>query len=129
MATFNFVSWQPLPVPAIFDGLPYPLIFFHQNDRKGCSLDYLDGLGHFLFGFWATEKILEKGWLCCRCQPIPMSGHVRESDTKNKQTNKQTTQQTNKQTNEQTKKKERTNEQKQKHNYRQLPGLHQRQQD
>ena len=24
-------------------------ICFHQNDRKWCSLDYLDGLGHFLF--------------------------------------------------------------------------------
>ena len=37
--------------PAIFDGLPYslpngvPPIFFHQKDRKGCTLDYLDGLG------------------------------------------------------------------------------------
>ena len=30
-------------------------IFFHLNDHKGCTLDYLDGLGHFLFGFW--EKL------------------------------------------------------------------------
>ena len=29
-------------------GIP---ICFRQNDRKGCSLDYLDGFGHFLFGF------------------------------------------------------------------------------
>ena len=33
--------------------------FFCQNDRKGCSLDYLDGLSHFLFGFGAAGKILE----------------------------------------------------------------------
>ena len=26
-------------------------VFFHEIDRKGCTLDYLDGLGHFLFGF------------------------------------------------------------------------------
>ena len=46
------------PMLAIFDGLPYPLplIFFrHQNDRKGRTLDELS-LGHFLFGFGATEK-------------------------------------------------------------------------
>ena len=24
MATFNFLGWQPRPVTAIFDGLPYP---------------------------------------------------------------------------------------------------------
>ena len=30
-----------------------------QNDRKGCTLDYLYGLGHFRFGFGATEKHLE----------------------------------------------------------------------
>ena len=28
-----------------------------QNDCKRCSLVYLDGLGHFLFGFWAAWKI------------------------------------------------------------------------
>ena len=33
-----------------------PDFSFHQNDRKGCTLDYLDGLGHFLFGFGATGK-------------------------------------------------------------------------
>ena len=49
-------------LPAIFDGLPYPLkglppIFFIKNDRKGCTLDYLDGLGNFLFGFEATEGV------------------------------------------------------------------------
>ena len=27
-----------------------------QNDHKGCTLDYLDGLGHFHFGFGATGK-------------------------------------------------------------------------
>ena len=64
MATCNFLRWQP-PLPTIFDGLPYSPPphprrgypdFFHQNDRKGCTLDYLDGLGHFLFGFGATGK-------------------------------------------------------------------------
>ena len=30
--------------------------FFHQNDRKGCTLEYLDGLGHFLFGFGESGK-------------------------------------------------------------------------
>ena len=63
--SINFSKWQLLifsggnpPVPAIFDSLPYPLKgtpdFFHQNDRKGCTLNYLDGLGHFLFDFGAT---------------------------------------------------------------------------
>ena len=52
MSTFNFLRWQPPAVPAIFDGLPCPPEgstpdFFHQNDRKGCTLDYLEG--HFLF--------------------------------------------------------------------------------
>ena len=32
--------------------------FFHQNDRKGCNIDYLDGLGHTLFGFHAIENHL-----------------------------------------------------------------------
>ena len=27
---------------------------FRQNDRIGCSLVYLDGFGHFLFGFGAV---------------------------------------------------------------------------
>ena len=64
MATFNFLMVATTPVPAIFDGLPYlptPDFFFffffvHQNDRKWCTLDYLDGLRHFLFGFGATGK-------------------------------------------------------------------------
>ena len=31
--------------------------FYRQIDRKkGCSLKYLDGFGHFLFGFWAAGK-------------------------------------------------------------------------
>ena len=30
-----------------------------QNDRKGCTLDYLYGLRHFRFDFGATEKHLE----------------------------------------------------------------------
>ena len=29
---------------------------FFQNDRKGCTLNNLDGLGHFLFGLGATGK-------------------------------------------------------------------------
>ena len=28
-------------------------IFFQQNDHEGCPIDYLDGLGHFPFGFRA----------------------------------------------------------------------------
>ena len=53
------------PLPAIFDGLPYPpggsRDFFHQTDPKGCTLDYLDGLGHVLFGFGATGKKISMG--------------------------------------------------------------------
>ena len=30
--------------------------FFHQNDRKGCRIDHLDGLGHFLFWFWGGRE-------------------------------------------------------------------------
>ena len=60
MATFSFLRWQP-PLPAIFDGLPYlprgTPDFFYQNDRKGCTLDYLDGLGHFLFVLEQQGKI------------------------------------------------------------------------
>ena len=33
-----------------------PNFFFRQNDRKGCSLDYLNGFSHFLFGFGAAGK-------------------------------------------------------------------------
>ena len=58
-----FSKWQllifsggihPLPTNTPLKGVPP--ICFHQNDRKGCTLDYLDGLGHFLFGFGATGK-------------------------------------------------------------------------
>ena len=31
----------------------------HQNDRKECTLDYLDGLGHFFFRVGATGKKIE----------------------------------------------------------------------
>ena len=56
------------PVATIFAGLPYyptipegiPPICFGQNDHKGCSLDYLDGFGHFLFGFGVVGKNLGK---------------------------------------------------------------------
>ena len=67
--TFVFLRWQQPPVPPIFDDLPYPpprgspnffyLFFFFgggQNDRKGCTLDYLHGLGHFVFGLGTTGK-------------------------------------------------------------------------
>ena len=39
---------------------PHPR-FFHQNDRKGCSLDCLNGLGHFHFGFVRQGKISRGG--------------------------------------------------------------------
>ena len=29
---------------------------FRQNDRRGCSLPYIDGFGYFLFGFGAAVK-------------------------------------------------------------------------
>ena len=51
MATYNFLRWLP-PLPAIFDGLPYPLPyphFFHQKDRRGRTLDYLDGFKSLSF--------------------------------------------------------------------------------
>ena len=64
MATFNFLRWQPPPYPQsltvnLTSLKGSPRFFFHQNDRKGCTLDYhySDGLlGHFLFGFWAIGK-------------------------------------------------------------------------
>ena len=60
MAIINFLSnhprtrnlWRLTLSPRTPD-------FFHQNDRKECTLHSLDGLGHFLFGFGATGKILE----------------------------------------------------------------------
>ena len=58
----------PSPVPAIFNGLPYPTwrgipnFCFRQNDPKGCSLAYLDDCGYFLFLiFGAAGKILNGG--------------------------------------------------------------------
>ena len=64
MVTFNFLWWQPPLLSVIFEGIPYPptpILFFYQNDRKGCTLHYLDGLGHFLFGFGATGKTSRGG--------------------------------------------------------------------
>ena len=61
----NFSKWRLL----IFSGGNHPYSpsftaylsprtpdFFHQTDRKGCTLDYLDGLGHFLFGLRRQGK-------------------------------------------------------------------------
>ena len=61
MATFNFLRWQPRPYSPSLTANHTPLegvlpIRFHQNDRKGRTLDYLDGSGHLLFGLGATEK-------------------------------------------------------------------------
>ena len=72
MAIFNFLRWQTRPylhlwrltLPPPLKGVP--LIFFHQNDRKGCTLNCLDGLGPFLFGLGATGKKLER-WLFSIC--------------------------------------------------------------
>ena len=36
-------------------------IFSPQNDSKGCTLDYIDGLGHFLSGFGSTGKNSQGG--------------------------------------------------------------------
>ena len=64
MATLNFLRWQITPPhpPSLMAYLTPPSpphFFFHQNDHKGCTLDFLDGLGHFLFWFWGDrEKIL-----------------------------------------------------------------------
>ena len=58
MASFNFIRCQQPPL-AIFDGLPsppLPPIFKNQNDGKGCTLDYLDGLGRFLFWFGGDRE-------------------------------------------------------------------------
>ena len=52
---------QP-PPPSDFDALPYPRVrwypqfYFHQNDRKGCTRDYLYALDHFLQRFGAIRK-------------------------------------------------------------------------
>ena len=67
--SINFSKWQlsiflggnqPLYLPSVMAYLTplkgVPPFFFHQNEFKGCTLDYLDGLGHFLFGFGATGK-------------------------------------------------------------------------
>ena len=61
MATkFSQVATTP-PYPPSFDTLPppeggTPKNFSRQNDRKGCSLAYLDGFGHFLFDSGAAGK-------------------------------------------------------------------------
>ena len=58
MAILTFLRWKPPPYPpslmAYLTPPPYPHFFFQQNNRKGYTLDYLDGLGHFLFGFGVT---------------------------------------------------------------------------
>ena len=42
--------------------------FFHRNDRKGWTLDYLNGLGYFFFGLgdkekpWGVSSIVMGGW-------------------------------------------------------------------
>ena len=63
MATFHFLRWQPPPLPATFGGFPYTLyprfFFFHQNDRKGCTLDYQVDLGHSLLVWGQQGQILE----------------------------------------------------------------------
>ena len=63
MATFNFLRWQPPPLPPSLTAYLTPEkgtpgFFFHQNDRKECTLDYLDGFGRFLFGFGRKGKNL-----------------------------------------------------------------------
>ena len=71
MATFDFLRWQPPPYPPSLTAYLNPPEggtpnFVHKNDSKGCSLDYLDALGHFLFGFGATRKSYRGGgggWL------------------------------------------------------------------
>ena len=44
--------------PTPLEGVPP--IYFCQNNRKECSLDYLDGFGHFLFGFGAATETSSK---------------------------------------------------------------------
>ena len=64
MMTFNFLRWQPTPPypPSLTAYItPQPPTLFNQNDRKGCTLDNLDGLGLFLFGFGATGKKISRG--------------------------------------------------------------------
>ena len=58
---FSQVATTPLPYPPSLTA--YPTLpeagtpnFYRQNDRKGCSLDHLDGFGYFLFGFGAAGK-------------------------------------------------------------------------
>ena len=46
-----FSKWRPIVSPKGVSP-----IYFRQNDRKGCRSDYLDGFGHFVFGFGAAEK-------------------------------------------------------------------------
>ena len=45
---------------------PLPLFFFffffHQNDLKVCSLDYIDGYFHFLFGLGSNREKISRGW-------------------------------------------------------------------
>ena len=58
---FRIISSVNHPYFLVFNGLPWfwergnPNVF-HQNDREGCRIDHLDGLGHFPFGFGETWK-------------------------------------------------------------------------
>ena len=58
---------QPPPYPPSLMAQPTPPEVgthkcFCQNGRKGCSLDYLDGYGHFLFGFGVAGKNNQPPW-------------------------------------------------------------------
>ena len=54
-------------VLSYFDGLPYPRVRWYPNffsikmDREGCRIDYLHGLGHFLFWFGDDRKKIGQG--------------------------------------------------------------------
>ena len=60
MAIFNILRWQTLPYPLVFKDLPYPgvpSIVFHQMTANNVRwITLINGLGHYLFGFWARDN-------------------------------------------------------------------------
>ena len=70
---FKKLIWVPSTPPHLpsLTAYPTPTLggtpnFFHQNERKGCKIDYLKARGQLLLRFYAAVKKLEGGqppWL------------------------------------------------------------------
>ena len=67
----NFLRWQPSLPTGLWWLILAPVRWFaqfcfYQNDCKGCRID---GLGHFPFGFWASDSGGIKGRYGGICSP------------------------------------------------------------